>query len=94
MKYNELKSTLDRLFNQLYFPIGGANDNAQTIWMEEPSKRLVTVTTENGFITVANTGQVIKSKEACEVEAIYLTVFKAPGSLADIVEGILEENAS
>lgn len=94
MKYDELKELLDRLFDQLYIPIGGADDNTQSIWMKESSKRLVTIATDNGFITVANTGQVIKSQDIAEVEAIYLIVFKDPSCIYDIVEGILEENAS
>ena len=92
--YEELKKMLDRLYKQLLMPIGGHNDVAKAIWMEFPDKRLVTIANDDGFVTVASTGQVIRNKEVYEVEALYLVVFNSPITfeLKDVIDGIVKEN--
>lgn len=92
--YEELKKMLDRLYKQLLIPIGGHNDVAKAIWMEVPDRRLVTIANDEEFVTVASTGQVIRNKEVCEVEALYLVAFTSPVTFEfkDVIDGIVEEN--
>ncbi len=91
MLYENLKKVLDKLFHQLYFPMGGSEDSIQAIWMEEPNRKLVTICTDAGYTTVLPNGVALNLKTAEQVERLYLKFFTGRGSLDSIMHSFEEK---
>ena len=76
-KYEELKRLLGKLFQKLYFPIGGEIDDIQAIWMKFNEKYALTMVTKKGYVTIDNNGEMIHQTESLEmVESFYLNYFR------------------
>lgn len=75
-----MSDTLTKLFRQLYFPIGGYEEEIETIWMSEGrGVKLVATKTENGIVCVSGKGEIITVSNEEEMEQVFLSYFKGNG---------------
>lgn len=89
-KYEELKNALSTLFHQLYFPIGGEIDEMEGIWMQENNeKKLLTMTTTKGFVTVMADGSCIQHDSIEAVMNLYVRYFSSACSAQEKFNTIL-----
>lgn len=80
--YENLKMVLDELFRELYFPVGGSSDSAELIWMDEGhGRKLVTVCTPAGYVTVLPQGGSINYMDIDQVKNLYVSFFTSGNSL-------------
>jgi hypothetical protein len=75
-----MNDTLTKLFRQLYFPMGGYEEETDTMWMSEGrGVKLVATRTENGIVCISGKGEVITVNSEGELEQIFLSYFKGNG---------------
>ncbi len=75
-----MSETLTKLFRQLYFPMGGYEQETDTIWMSEGHGiKLVATNTTNGIICVSGNGETLKVDTTEELERVFVAYFKGNG---------------
>lgn len=81
-KFEQLQETLTTLFRKLSFPVGGEISELEAIWMEESSsKKLLSMTTPHGFVTVTGNGDTIQHSKVEEIIPLYVSYFTGADSL-------------
>lgn len=75
-----MSEVLTKLFRQLYFPMGGYEEETDTMWMSEGhGTKLVATRTENGIICVSGKGEVITVNNEEELEKTFVSFFMGNG---------------
>jgi len=76
----KMSEVLTKLFRQLYFPMGGYEEETDTMWMSEGhGTKLVATRTENGIICVSGKGEVITVNNEEELEKTFVSFFMGNG---------------
>ena len=79
-RFEALKGLLDELMDEIQNPVGGVFTLSLSICMvESKDSRVLATVTENGYVVVSASGQVVKCTTLHEVEQCFLSYFKVVG---------------